>query len=152
MDFYCDKSGSVFRPGFAVEELRRFPGFTYTRPYLVERFRETPGGESVRVDARHTDSGRMESFEARRLILAAGAMGTARVVLRSLDHYDSALPIVANPYVYFPCINAAMLGKAAMDRRHSLTQLGLILSCQGTAGTDSTPRPTPIGCCSSSSS
>ena len=127
MDFYADKEKSVFRPAFAVDELRQFPSFTYAKPYLVERFCETAGGQGVEVAALQTETGRGEIFRARRLIVAAGTMGTARIVLRSLERHDTPVPIVSNPYTYVPCLNLPMLGKAAMDRRHSLTQVGALL-------------------------
>ena len=127
MDFYSDKEQSVFRPAFAVEELRQFPHFAYAKPYLVERFCETDGGQGIEVAALHTESGRRETFKARRLVIAAGTLGTARIVLRSLERYDTPVPIVSNPYTYVPCIHLPMLGKAVKDRRHSLTQVGVIL-------------------------
>jgi choline dehydrogenase-like flavoprotein len=130
MDFYADRERSVFRPAFAVEELQRSANFTYLRPYLVERFRETADG--VELTALHVESGRRETFAARTAILAAGTLGTARIVLRSFDRYDTPVPLVANPYTYVPCVNTALLGKAVRDRRHSLTQAAAILDPDGT--------------------
>src|SRR5262249_38881761 len=34
---------------------------------------------------------------------------------------------MTNPYTYFPCVNLAMLGRGASDRRHSMAQLGGVL-------------------------
>ena len=124
MDFYSDSERSVFRPAFAVDELRSHAKFRYESPYLVERFRELDGG--VEVDALHVASGRVERLRARRLVLAAGTLGSARIVLRSLDRYDTPLPLVANPYTYVPCLSLGRVGKAAPERRHSLTQVGVI--------------------------
>jgi hypothetical protein len=124
MDFYADKEKSVFRPAFAVDELEGFSSFRYRRPYLALRFRETNG---VEVEALHVETGRVETFRARKLILAAGALGSARIVLRSFDRYDVPVPIVSNPYTYVPCVLLPALGKPATDRRHSLTQVGAIL-------------------------
>jgi choline dehydrogenase-like flavoprotein len=129
MDFYADSRRSVFRPAFAVDELSRVDGFSYARPYLVERFRET--GNRVHVEARHAETGARETFSARALVLAAGTLGTARIVLRSFDRYDTPVPLVSNPYVYVPCVNTAMLGKPAKDRRHSLTQIGAMYTPPG---------------------
>ncbi|HVR75170.1 MAG TPA: GMC oxidoreductase [Planctomycetota bacterium] len=126
MDFYSDQGRSVFRPAFAVEELRSFDGFRLATPYLVERFREAPGGEGVDVEALDIESGRIERFTARRLVLAAGVLGTARIVLRSFGRYDVPVPFISNPYLYIPCINTAMLGKVDRNRRHSLSHLGVV--------------------------
>jgi choline dehydrogenase-like flavoprotein len=126
MDFYADSGHSVFRPAFAVEELRAQSRFTYLAPRLVESFRELADGNGVEVTAVNPRSGREEVFRARRLVLAAGTFGTIRIVLRSLGRYDTPVPFVANPYRYAVCVNLAMLGKPGKDRRHSLSQLGLV--------------------------
>jgi choline dehydrogenase-like flavoprotein len=131
MDYYADKERSVFRPAFLVEQMRRSTGFAYARPYLVQRFRENAGPDAVEVEAIDLKRGGTEVFSARRLILSAGVLGTARIVLRSLERYDTPVPIVSNPGTYVPCIHFPMLGKAARDRRHSLTQLGAILERDG---------------------
>ncbi len=78
---------------------------------------------SVLVTARNLESGSKEDITCSRVVLAAGAIGTARIVLRSLGVYNKPLPILANPYTYYPCLVWAMLGKAVRNRRHSLTQL-----------------------------
>lgn len=128
MDFYADKERSVFRPSFAVEEMRAFPNFRYVGRRLVERFRELPRAEGVEVEALDVDRGATQRFSARRLVLAAGALGTARIVLRSLGKHDVPVPLVSNPYTYVPCIHLRTLGRAVDDARHSLTQVGIVLS------------------------
>ncbi len=126
MDFYADADRSVYRPWYTVEAMRKADNFTYARPWLVESFREKASAGIVEVTARDPRSGGRETFTGRRLVLAAGAMGTARIVLRSLGLYDTAVPIVCNPHIYIPCVNVAMLGKAASPLRHSLTQVGIV--------------------------
>jgi choline dehydrogenase-like flavoprotein len=126
MDFYADKDKSVFRPSFAVDELTLFPSFSYRPQLLVRRFRDL-GSDGVEVEASHTETGRSETFRARKLILAAGTLGSARIALRSLDRYDVPIPIVSNPYTYVPCALLPTLGKKANDRRHSLTQVAVML-------------------------
>jgi hypothetical protein len=125
MDFWCNKGRSVYRPHWTFEELRRWKGFSYRRPYLVEAFTEEPGGR-VSVRTRSLGTGRQEIFVARRLILAAGALGTARIALRALQQYDVPIPITCNPHSYVPCIHYRGLGKVSKARRHSLAQLTII--------------------------
>jgi len=126
MDFYADKDRSVYRPWYTVEAMRASGNFTYARPWLVESFHEKPSAGLVEVSARDPRSGNVETFACRRLVLAAGAMGTARIVLRSLGLYDTAVPIACNEHIYVPCVNPAMLGRPASPLRHSLTQTGII--------------------------
>jgi choline dehydrogenase-like flavoprotein len=75
------------------------------------------------VETEHADSGAAERHEARALVLAAGTFATARIVLRSLDRYDTPVPFVCNEYAYVPTLNLGMLGQPARDRRASLAQL-----------------------------
>ncbi|MGA2137427.1 MAG: hypothetical protein ABSH14_01050 [Verrucomicrobiia bacterium] len=74
MDFWSNAGNSVYRPHLTVRQLEASRNFSYRRPYLVDSFTETVDGQ-VRVQARALDAGGAEEFEARRLILAAGALG-----------------------------------------------------------------------------
>lgn len=125
MDFWTNQGGSVFRPDLLVRELERYPNFTYRRPYLVHRFLDNGAGE-VMVFARELPGNRVVTFAARRLVLAAGALSTTRIVLRSLDRYDVPVPLTCNAHAYVPCLHLRGLGRPHGDRCHSLAQLTLI--------------------------
>lgn len=120
-DFWADHGRAVYRPRYTLDELRDSPNFEFAPGHLVHTFRDGPGGVEV-VTRRRADHGEAV-FHARTLVLAAGALGTARVVLRSLGRYDEPVSLVSNHSPYFPMLNSAMLGVEPDDRRHSLTQL-----------------------------
>lgn len=120
-DFWGDSRRSVFRPRYLIEELAEGPRFCLRRHTLVRRFESTEDGVRLHaVDARTGDAIRVD---ARRVVLCAGAINSARIALHSLDAHDVAAPVLCNPYVYLPCLNLRMLGRAARDERHSLSQL-----------------------------
>jgi hypothetical protein len=121
MEFWADTDRSVYRPRFTIEKLRSAPNFSYERKRFVQSFAEDDTG--VRVSALNTESGKVESFAARALVLAGGTSSTARIVLRSLRRYGEPVPLLCNPYTYVPAVNLGMVGRAARDRRHSLAQL-----------------------------
>ena len=121
MEFWGDGDRAVYRPAWTLEELKRFPNFEYRDATLVETYRELPAG-TVEVHARHVPGGERLRFEAGRLILAAGTLGTARIVLESQGLFGARLPLVSNPYTYFPCLNLNLIGRAPRELRHSLTQ------------------------------
>ena len=125
MDYWTNKGESVYRPASTLRELRQRSNFSYCRPYLVERFAEDREG-SVEVHATVVGGGRQEVFRSRKLILAAGAMNTARIVLRSLNQYDVRVPFTSNPTTYISCVHYAHFGKPPKDRCHSLAQLTMI--------------------------
>ena len=138
MEFWSDRERAVYRPAFTVEELkRRFPKFVYTPGLLAQEFREEADGSGVTLIARTVAadgslSGEPVERRARRLALAAGTFGTARIVARSRKLYGIPIPMVCNPYIYYPCININAIGTKVRDRRHSLTQLSMIYDPDGT--------------------
>ncbi len=122
MDFWGEVARSVYRPRYTIEELMGRPGFTFERNQLVLRFDEQASG--VTVTALDVCSDTVGQFKARALMLCAGALSTGRIALRSLGLEGYPTPVLCNPYVYLPCINLPMLGRAWEDqRRHSLSQL-----------------------------
>lgn len=138
MDFWSDRGRSVWRPQWTLDELRALPNFDYRGDLLVERFAEA-GETAVRVTARRRVTGEPEQHRGRKLILAAGTLGTARIVLRSLGHYERRVPLVCNPHSYAALVNLNLLGARVRDARHSLAQLCCVLAPAG-AG-----QPTTVG-------
>ena len=129
MCYWADLDRSVYRAQWTVEELQRSPHFTYVPRRLVHSFAEEDG--RVRVRAAHADTGEQETHEAAGLVLAAGTLSSAGIVLRSLGRYDKPIPLLCNAYAYVPTINTGMLRRAAPDRRYSLAQLTAILRAPG---------------------
>jgi choline dehydrogenase-like flavoprotein len=130
MEFWGDADRAVYRPAWTLEQLRAFPNFEYREATLVEHFAEPQAGR-IEVHARHAQSGEALRFECARLVLAAGALGTARIVLASFGMFGERLPLVSNPYTYFPCLNLGMLGRTPRDARHSLTQAMAMFTPRG---------------------
>lgn len=122
MEYWTNERRSVWRPSWTLEELRGRSNFTYLPGRLALSFSE-PAGGGVELTSRVVETGRMEKTRARSLVLAAGALSTIRIVLRSLDRYGTGVPLVSNPYTYLPVVNLGMLGREPRDRRHGLAQL-----------------------------
>src|SRR5262249_24570465 len=77
-------------------------------------------------------------FAGRALALGAGAINSARIALRSVAPIGTKVPLLCNPYSYVVCLNLAMLGRPAADRRHSMSQLTGVLAEPGQAEPDRT--------------
>lgn len=122
MDFWSDARESIYRPKYTVRELLMKPNFTYIHQTLAVRFKESVG-EPIFLEVDNVRTRKGSTLRCRRLILAAGALNTARLVLRSLNRLNTPVPILSNPYTYVPVLNLPMLGKPARDRRHSMVQL-----------------------------
>jgi choline dehydrogenase-like flavoprotein len=130
--YWADIDRSIYRPQWTLDELARSDRFTYLDRRLVESFVEDENGVSVRVS--HADSREPETHHARALVLAAGAMGSARIALRSLRRYDTPVPILCNPYSYVAMLNLGLFGRSTKDRRHSLGQLTAVLQSPEDSG------------------
>jgi choline dehydrogenase-like flavoprotein len=131
MAYWADFDRSVYRPQWTLDELSESPNFAYRPGCFVQSFEEP--GAGVRVHLRRVGDGAAECVEARALVLAAGTLGSAWIVLRSLGRYDAPVPILCNPYAYTPMLNLGTWGRAVRDRRHSLAQLTCMASNPGGA-------------------
>ncbi len=125
MDYYSDNRKSAWRPWITIDELKKKPNFHYYGNLLVLSFKEEKG--VVEVHCLNVKDNQKVVFKAGKLILAASALGSARIVLRSLGKPGTKLPLLCNPYTYIPCLQPAMMGKAAEPNKLGYAQLSLFL-------------------------
>ncbi len=123
MDFYSDKDESAYRPWITVNQLKRKGNFKYIGDRLVTEFLEHPDHIEVYCINIITDT--TEVFKCKKLLLASGVLGTARIVLRSFKKENVKLPLLCNPYTYIPCIQPRMIGKEAEQKKMGFAQLSL---------------------------
>jgi hypothetical protein len=123
MDFYSDQDMSAYRPWMTVDNLKKQASFSYYDNCLVVRFEEKEG--HIEVFVHRTDTNGKEVFRCRKLLLASGVLGTARIVLRSFNEKGVRLPLICNHYCYVPCVHPRMLGKPVERLRTSMAQLVL---------------------------
>lgn len=121
MDFWSDSGRSAYRSWITMDALRADGAVEYLDGRLVTRFEER--ADAVTVDAARGDGSDTERLSARRLVLAPGALGSARIVLRSLSEPGRRLPLLSNPYTYMPCVQPRMLGRAIPARKPSFSPL-----------------------------
>jgi hypothetical protein len=129
MDFYSDAQRAAWRPWIAVEALRSAPNFLYAGNLLITRFEEADG--IVDVLALNLETLEECNFRCRRLVLAAGTLGTARIVLRSLPGGEARLPLLCNPYTYVPSVVPARIGRSMPDENSGFAQLQMFHDSDG---------------------
>ena len=120
MDYYTDHGRSIYRPQWTLEELIA-RGCEYHPGWAVTRFEEDAG--AVRVHARSIADGTTRTWDSTTLVLAAGAIGSARIAAASKNLVDTPLPFVAKPHGYVACVDAASLGRPGPKKRLSVCQL-----------------------------
>lgn len=123
MEYYSDANRSVWRPQFTLEALQRNPSFQYIPGYVVEYIEES--AESATVYAKRVEHAGLsiERFTAKKVVMAAGTVGSARILLRSFGLYDTPVPLMAKPHTFTACLHTSSLGKAGPRERSSLCQL-----------------------------
>jgi hypothetical protein len=125
MDFYTDNDHSAWRPWMTVNKLKKYKNFSYKNGQLVTRFEEKD--KYVAVHCLDVTTNKPTVFYCRKLILGTSAFGSARVVLRSFNKLDTALPLLCNPYTYIPCLQPTMVGKGVEPKKMGFTQMTLCL-------------------------
>jgi choline dehydrogenase-like flavoprotein len=129
MDFYANAERAAWRPSLLIDELRGAPNFAYEGNALVTRFEETDAG--VDVVALDTTTLHESRYACRKLVLAPGVLGTARIALRSLGGADTRLPLLCNAYTYVPCVVPGRVGRSMPEQNTGLVQLVLFHDADG---------------------
>ncbi len=124
MEYWLDPERTVYRPEYTLEDLERHPNFSYYGGRVVQRVEDRSNEcvvHSVPGSADAADG--PPALSARLVIVAAGAVGTARILLRSLGLYDRPVPFLGKPHWLTACLHPRTLGQAGRRERLSLCQL-----------------------------
>lgn len=122
LEYYSDRSGSMWRPAVILEPLIKSGKLDYRGGHIVQRFEERE--EEVQILGVTTD-GKAFNISGERVILATGTLGTARIVLNSSGNVGDELSFLCNPYFYIPAIQRKLLGSAAPEHMFGYSQLSL---------------------------
>lgn len=122
MDFYTDDGYSAWRPKITLDKLLKFENFSYQSRVYALSFEEVE--TSVKVKTINMENDTEQFYSAEKLILAAGALGSGRIAIRSLS--IDTLPLLCNPYTYMPAINLKMIGKTLNKKKTSMAQAMMI--------------------------
>ena len=82
-----------------VATLLRFPTFRYRGGAFVTRLRRLEAGYGITVDP--ADAPSSQEIKTRRVILASGAIGSAKLVMDTLKMYDEDRTLLTNPIAVF---------------------------------------------------
>jgi choline dehydrogenase-like flavoprotein len=114
----------VYTPSVTLRKLMAAGQIDYRPGLLVQRWQET--ADRVTVYARDIASGAAVEVTGRRLLLAAGAINTARIALQSAGDFVARLPLLENPVVQIPVVQPASLGRRLDTHAFGLVQLNLV--------------------------
>lgn len=123
MDFYVNHGKSAYRPSITIEQLTKYSNFVYVPGLLVISFRETT--EKVEVLTIRIGTTHAITYSAKKLMLATNVLSTARIALRSFNHFNKNIPLISNPYSYVSCLLWKRMGKLNLSKKTSTVQLSL---------------------------
>jgi glycosyltransferase involved in cell wall biosynthesis len=122
LDFYENENNAAYRPSITIKTLIKNGKLAYKSGFLAIKFEEKDEFTSLECINIHTKE--KVFFYAKKLILAASTLNTARIVLRSFES-SQKLPILCNAYTYMPMIYLPFLGRENMGQLSGLAQLAM---------------------------
>jgi choline dehydrogenase-like flavoprotein len=124
LSFWQPGLPSIYTPAMTLQELIAEGRVDYRDGWLAESF--AASGSEVLLRARQLQDGERRDFRARKLILAAGALNSARLVLKSFGDTQTRLPLLENPTTLTPFVHAMSIGTAVQKESHGLAQLNAV--------------------------
>jgi choline dehydrogenase-like flavoprotein len=133
----CSKSGrclwgcpsqSLYTPSITLEHLKRQPGFEYVPGVRIDRFQFDDANRIDRVFGVVAATGEAVEREVGALALAAGALGTARIVLESLLRAGQRAELsglMDNRQALMPFVNIARIGAAFDAESYQYNQIAI---------------------------
>jgi choline dehydrogenase-like flavoprotein len=129
LEFFRPNNPAVYTPAYTLDEMIRRGDITYHGGLLVEHYIETDVG--ITVMAREGASGEARAFACRRLILAAGALNTAKIVLASYHDHAATLPLLDNNVSYVPLLDPWRIGAPLEKRIYPAAMLNSVGAGEG---------------------
>lgn len=120
---FCQEEGSLYSPRHTLQRLADSGQVRLIRGMAVQSWRE---GGTVEVCARDELTGELHQFTAGKLVLAAGAINSAKLVLASSNDYTTTLPLLENPALQIPLLLPGAIGRALQTDAFGLVQLNLV--------------------------
>ncbi|MBL8177559.1 MAG: GMC family oxidoreductase [Bryobacterales bacterium] len=127
LEFVQTGDPAMYNPAMTIDELSRAGAIQYEPGWLVEKFRESETG--VEVIARDSQNTRVV-FRSRTLILAAGALNSARIVLASFADFTTRLPLLDNPMTVLAMFHPRSFGTTLQQDDPALAQLNVVLAAE----------------------
>ncbi len=114
----------LYTPAITLKKLIASGQLDYRPDILVREWEELP--DRAVVHATVVSTGEQVRFSCKAVVLAAGAIGTAKIVLQSAHDCATALRLLENPAVQIPFVLPRHIGRALDIHCFGLTQLNLV--------------------------
>jgi ferredoxin len=119
----------IYSAAQTFDALRRVGRVTFIRGFLALKIIEEAG--QVVVVTREIATGRIRRFEADRVFVACGAMGTTRLAANSLGLFDIDLPMLESRQFILPLLSLHATEDPRNKRDFTLNQFNMIVAPDG---------------------
>jgi len=110
MEFFKSTVSSIYNSANTLDDLLSvYKTITYLSGHEVINFNEVEDG--VEVFCKDISSDAITIKRCRKLVIGAGCLNTARIVLRSYSDYKTRIPILDNLVTYVPFFYPKFIGK-----------------------------------------
>jgi hypothetical protein len=119
---------AFYTPLITLEDCKRDPNFEYVAGVRVDHFVCNPANRVTHVIARGVANGEEVRREVGALVLAAGALGSGRILLESLlraGERRELSGLMDNRQIHMPFVNLNRLGAQFDDRSYQYHQLAI---------------------------
>ena len=114
---------ALYRPSVTLAECLDDPGFEYHAGHVVDRFHFDATGAVRSIETHRPDGSPGASFAGDVGVLAAGALGTARIYLSSVSPDTRLEGLMDNRQVHIPFFTPARLGRSVEQAAYQFHQL-----------------------------
>ena len=121
---FWQSSDSIYTPSITLNKLIGNGWIEYSSGWIVESFHEEE--DCVKVRARCLKTNSLNYFNASKIILAAGAIGTTKIVLTSAKDCKTKLKLQDNPKLQIPLLIPRSIGNRLDIASFGLTQLNVV--------------------------
>ena len=112
--------GYIFTSGDTLTQLQNNPLFSYQPGVVVTSVRESPQG--VEISGYDRQSRQSVAWQGGRVFLAAGAISTTGILLRSMAAYDQTVWLKDSQYFLLPLVLFRKARGVTSERLHALSQ------------------------------
>lgn len=123
--------GLIYSAAQTFDALRRFSRVTHHSGFLV--LKVTEEADRALVMAKEIATGRMQQFEADRVYVACGAMGTTRLVANSLGLFDVELSMLESQQFVLPMVSLRATPDPRREPDFTLNQFNMIVALDGSS-------------------
>jgi choline dehydrogenase-like flavoprotein len=124
LEFWLPGLSHIYSPVLTMNKLIQEKKLTYKEGLLVKSWSRQDADLIVRAES--VESGNSVFLPCKKLVLAAGAVGSARLVLQTKRDTKTKLALLDNPALQFPFVIPSRIGAKLEKDAFGLTQLNLV--------------------------